>query len=113
MSDAVSRHFMSVLSHIERAAGEAGTTVTIHDASKPAHVRLSRGVLVSQARRAQAGHGSGRGNYAVVNADGGPAAANMVGFIYYGPCYQPFAFSRPTTTVVTTVLARFLKPLSG
>lgn len=81
MSDTVSRHFMSVLSHIERAAGEAGTTVTVHDASKPAHVRLSRGVLVSQARKAQAGHGSGRGNYAVVNADGGPGAANMVGCI--------------------------------
>lgn len=78
ISDAVSRHFMSVLTHIEHAAGEAGVSVTIHDASKPPHTRLSLGTLVTQARRAQTGHSSTRGGLATPNTDGGPAAANMV-----------------------------------
>lgn len=80
MSDAVSRHFTSVLSHIERAAKKAGTTVTVHDASKPAHVLLSRGVLVAQTRRVQKGQSRAERNnsHLASNAVGGPATANMV-----------------------------------
>lgn len=80
LPNAVNRNFLSALSHIERAAGVAGATVTVHDASKPAHVRLSRGVLVAQARRAQIAYSGSRGcpNGAMVAA-GGPAALNMVG----------------------------------
>ncbi|CAM9710801.1 unnamed protein product, partial [Scytosiphon promiscuus] len=77
VDDAVGLHFMSVLSHIERAAKEAGTTVTVHDASKPAHVLLSRGALVGQARRAHPGHSKAGGRGITSDAKGGPAMANM------------------------------------
>lgn len=79
-SEAVSRHFVSVLSNIECAAKEAGTTVTVHDASKPAHALLSRGVLVGQARGQQTGHSRarGRGDPAAVAINGGLSTANMV-----------------------------------
>lgn len=78
--DPTSRHFVSVLSHIERAAQKAGTSVTVHDASKPAHVLLGRGVLVAQARRVQKGQARSRGggNHPSEVAKGGPAMANMV-----------------------------------
>lgn len=79
VNDAVGLHFVSVLSHIERAAKEAGTTVTLHDASKPANVLLSRGALVGQARRAQTGHSRAGGRGVAAEAKGGPATANMVG----------------------------------
>eukprot|EP00903_Cladosiphon_okamuranus_P016193 g14943.t2 len=77
--DPISRHFVSVLSHIERAARKAGTSVTLHDASKPAHVLLGRGVLVAQARRVQKGHARprGGGNHFTEIDRGGPAMANM------------------------------------
>lgn len=80
MSEAVSRHFVSVLSNIECAAKEAGTTVAVHDASKPAYALLSRGVLVGQARGQQTGQSRarGRGNPAAVDINGGLATANMV-----------------------------------
>lgn len=79
-SDGTSRHFASVLSHIERAAQKAGTSVTVHDASKPVHVLLGRGVLVAQARRVQKGHARARGGgrHLTDKANGGPATANMV-----------------------------------
>ncbi|CAM9120215.1 unnamed protein product, partial [Ectocarpus sp. 13 AM-2016] len=79
MTEAVSRHFVSVLSNIEHAAKGAGTTVTVHDASKPAHALLSRGVLVGQARGQQTGHSSarGRGNPAAVAINGGLSTTNM------------------------------------
>eukprot|EP00752_Nemacystus_decipiens_P006721 g6044.t1 len=80
-ADATSRHFASVLSHIERAAQEAGTSVTVHDASKPAHVLLGRGVLVAPAlaRRMQKGHATERAGsrHPAGSANGGPANANM------------------------------------
>lgn len=79
-ADATSRHFASVLSHIERAAKRAGTTVTVHDASKPAHVLLKRGVLVAPARRVQKGHARERGGGSRLadNTSGGLATADMV-----------------------------------
>ena len=80
LSDGVSRHFASVLSHIERVAQKEGISVTVHDASKSAHVLLSRGVLVSQARRTHKGHAKTRmeGRHVPTNVIGGPATANMV-----------------------------------
>lgn len=78
LNDAIGLHFVSVLSHIERAAKEAGTTVTIHDASKPAHVLLSRGALVGQARRTQTGHSKAGGRGVAAKTGGGPSTANMV-----------------------------------
>lgn len=79
-SDATNRHFASVLSHIERAARKAGTSVTVHDASKPAHVLIGRGVLVARARRVQKGHARTRGGGGDLadNPKGGPATGNMV-----------------------------------
>lgn len=79
-SDPAGRHFASVLSQVERAAQKAGTSVTVHDASKPSHVLLGRGVLVAPARRVQKGGArtNGRGSYLAGNASGGPATANMV-----------------------------------
>lgn len=111
LSDGASRHFMSVLSHIESAAGEAGTTVTIHDASKPAHVRFPLGVLVGQARRAQSGHSSARGGrHAAINANGGPATTNMVrkAYAFPGPAKH---FACPS--FVLWVLLRHVSPLQA
>lgn len=72
-------NFLSILPYIERAAGAAGATLTVHDGSKPAHVRLSRGVLVAPARKAYTGHlGSRRFQHGAEIATGGPAALSMV-----------------------------------
>lgn len=74
---------MSILSHIELAAGKAGVSVTVHDASKPVHLKLPHSVLVSRARKLQAGHSSAlKGCSALIDVDGGPAAAHMVRHIY-------------------------------
>lgn len=81
-SDPTSRHFASVLSQVERAAQKAGASVTVHDASKPGHMLLGRGVLVAPARRAHKGSArtrrGGGGSHLPDNASGGPATANMV-----------------------------------
>ena len=69
---------MSVVSHIECYAGKAGARVVYHDASKPAHVRLARGVLVSQPRKAHLEHARARGHQGLVPADIEPAKMDMV-----------------------------------
>lgn len=78
LSDTLSGHFMSLLSHIERIAGASGARVIYHDASKSVNVRLAGGALGAQTRKNWLEQSKTRGGQGLVEADGEPAKMNVV-----------------------------------
>lgn len=78
ISNTLSGHFMSILSHIERIAGASGARVIYHDASNSVNVRVTGGALVAQTRKTQIEQWKARGDEELVEAEGEPAKMNMV-----------------------------------
>lgn len=78
LSNTLSGHFMSILSHIERIAGASGARVIYHDASKSVNVRLTGGALVAPKKKTRIEQSKTRDDQGLGEAGGEPAKMNMV-----------------------------------